>query len=157
VIHSTRILDYDPNTARTPLESVLTYGALEQSASPTARVVTIFVSSRTITARPIQQTRDAKSPKEGMIEGMAVLHITKGELARDVHGVLEKVRAGAEVVIEEDTHPVAVLRAAESRRRKLSEIAASLPEHSTATIDPDFAADVREFIDRHPEPVDAPE
>jgi antitoxin (DNA-binding transcriptional repressor) of toxin-antitoxin stability system len=92
-----------------------------------------------------------------MIKETAVLHITEADLARDVHGVLEKVRAGTEVVIEEDTHPVAVLRAAETRRRRLSEIAASLPEHSTATIDPDFAADVREFIDRHREPLNTPE
>jgi antitoxin (DNA-binding transcriptional repressor) of toxin-antitoxin stability system len=73
---------------------------------------------------------------------MAVLHITEAELARDVHGVLEKVRGGAEVVIEENNKPVAVLRPAEPRVRKLLEIAASLPEHSTATVDPDFAADV---------------
>jgi antitoxin (DNA-binding transcriptional repressor) of toxin-antitoxin stability system len=77
-----------------------------------------------------------------MIKDMAVLHITESELARDVHGVLEKVRGGAEVVIEENSRPVAVLRAPEPRPRKLSEIAASLPEHSTATVDPDFAADV---------------
>ncbi len=92
-----------------------------------------------------------------MIKDMALLRITEADLARDVHGVLEKVRAGTEVVIEEDTRPVAVLRAAECRRRKLSEIAASLPEHSSATIDPDFAADVQEFIDRHREPLSAPE
>jgi prevent-host-death family protein len=85
---------------------------------------------------------------------MAVLHITESELARDVHGVIEKVRAGAEIVIEENNKPVAVLRSAEPRLRKLSEIAASLPEHSSAMVDPDFAADVQEFIDRHREPLD---
>jgi antitoxin (DNA-binding transcriptional repressor) of toxin-antitoxin stability system len=73
-----------------------------------------------------------------IIKGMAVLHITESELARDVHGVIEKVRGGAEIVIEEDNKPVAVLRPPEPRLRKLSEIAAALPEHSTATIDPDF-------------------
>lgn len=73
---------------------------------------------------------------------MAVLHITESELARDVHGVIEKVRGGAEVVIQENNKPVVVLRSAEPRLRKLSEIAASLPEHSTATVDLDFAADV---------------
>ncbi len=85
---------------------------------------------------------------------MAVLHITESELARDVHGVLEKVRGGAEIVIEENNRPVVVLRGAEPCVRKLSEIVASLPEHSTATVDPDFAADVQEFIDRHREPLD---
>jgi hypothetical protein len=43
------------------------------------------------------------------------------------------------------------------RRRKLLEIAASLSEHSTATIDPDFAADVESLIERHREPLDPPE
>ena len=83
--------------------------------------------------------------------------MTEAELARDLHAVLEKVRQGAEVVIEQNSHPVAVLRAAEPRRRKLSEIVASLSEHSTATVDPDFAADVQGFIDRHREPLNAPE
>jgi antitoxin (DNA-binding transcriptional repressor) of toxin-antitoxin stability system len=92
-----------------------------------------------------------------MIEDMAVLHITEAELARDLHAVLEKVQNGAEVVIEQDSHPVAVLRAAEPRRRKLSEIAASLSEHSTATLDPDFAADVQEYIDSHREPLNTRE
>jgi antitoxin (DNA-binding transcriptional repressor) of toxin-antitoxin stability system len=88
---------------------------------------------------------------------MEQLHMTEAELARDLHAVLEKVRHGAEVVIEQNSLAIAVLRAAEPRRRKLSEIAASLSKDSTATVDPDFAADVREFIDRHREPLSAPE
>jgi len=94
------------------------------------------------------------SLKGSIIKHMAVLHITESELARDVHGVIEKVRGGVEVVIEANNKPVAVLRPAELRPRRLSEIAASLPEHSTATVDPDFATDVQEFIDRHREPLD---
>jgi antitoxin (DNA-binding transcriptional repressor) of toxin-antitoxin stability system len=92
-----------------------------------------------------------------MIEDMAVLHITEAELARDLHAVLEKVLQGAEIVIEQNNQPVAVLRAAEPRRPKLSEIAASLSEHSTATVDQDFAADVQQFIDNHREPLAPPE
>lgn len=88
---------------------------------------------------------------------MAILRITEAELARDIAAVLDRVQSGAEIVIERDARPVAVLRAAELRRRKLSEIAASLPEHSTAVIDPGFAADVHEFIDRHREPLNPPE
>jgi hypothetical protein len=48
-----------------------------------------------------------------------------------------------------------MLRPAEPRRRKLSEIAAPLSEHSTATLDPDFAADAKEFVDSYREPLDA--
>lgn len=92
-----------------------------------------------------------------MIEDMAVLHITEAELARDIASVLDRVQAGTEVVIERNAKAVAVLRAAVPRRRKLSEILASLPEHSTATIDPDFAADVQAFIDSHREPLHPPD
>ncbi len=89
-----------------------------------------------------------------IIWNMAVVHITEAELARDVRGVLAKARDGAEVVIEQDNRPVAVLRPAEPRRRRLSEIAAALPEHSNATVDPDFARDVQAAIDAHREPID---
>ena len=88
---------------------------------------------------------------------MAIRHITEAELARDIAAVLDQVQCGTEIVIERDAKPVAVLRPIEPRRRKLSEIAASLPEYSTATLDPDFAADVQTFIDNHREPLKPPE
>jgi antitoxin (DNA-binding transcriptional repressor) of toxin-antitoxin stability system len=86
---------------------------------------------------------------------MAVLHISEADLARDVHGVLDRVQSGAEVIVERNAQPIAVLRAAEPRRRKLSEIAAALAEDSTAVIDPDFAKDVQEAIDSHREPLNS--
>lgn len=88
---------------------------------------------------------------------MAVHHITEAELVRDIASVLDRVQAGEEVVIERDARPVAVLRAPDPRRRKLSEIAASLPADSTATLDAGFAADVQALIDSHREPLDPPE
>ena len=92
-----------------------------------------------------------------MIEGMGQIHITEAELARDLASMLDRVQAGAEIVIERDAKPVAVLRAAEPRRRKLSEILASLPQDSAATLDADFARDVQAFIDSHREPLKPPE
>ena len=92
-----------------------------------------------------------------MIEDMAQVHISEAELARDVAAVLDRVQSGTEIVIERNAQAVAVLRAVEPKRRKLSEIMASLSEQSTATIDPDFAADVQAFIDRHREPLRPPE
>ena len=86
---------------------------------------------------------------------MAQVHMTEAELVRDIASVLDRVQSGTEVVIERNAKPVAVLRGAEPRRRRLSEILASLPEHSSATIDPDFAADVQSFIDRHREPLNS--
>jgi antitoxin (DNA-binding transcriptional repressor) of toxin-antitoxin stability system len=78
-----------------------------------------------------------------MIEGMAVLHITESELARDVHGVIEKVRGGAEVVIEHDNKPVAVIKAPPVKGRNISEVIAAMEASgANATVDEDFARDV---------------
>jgi antitoxin (DNA-binding transcriptional repressor) of toxin-antitoxin stability system len=46
-----------------------------------------------------------------MIEDMAQVHISEAELARDLHAVLEQVRQGAEVIVERDSKPVAVIKA----------------------------------------------
>jgi antitoxin (DNA-binding transcriptional repressor) of toxin-antitoxin stability system len=59
-----------------------------------------------------------------MIEGMAVLHMSEAELARDVHAVLQKVRQGAEVVIEQNDRPVAVIRPAPTAGRAISDVVA---------------------------------
>jgi antitoxin (DNA-binding transcriptional repressor) of toxin-antitoxin stability system len=88
---------------------------------------------------------------------VAELHITEAELVRDITSVLDRVQSGTEIVIERNHKPVAVLRAAEPRRRKLSEIMASLSEHSTATVDADFEKDVQAFIDGHRAPLNPPE
>ena len=82
---------------------------------------------------------------------MAEVHITEAELARDPHGVIDKVRQGAEVVVERDAQPVAVIRAAAPVRRTISECIALAEAHERETgqapvLDPDFAADVEEII-----------
>jgi antitoxin (DNA-binding transcriptional repressor) of toxin-antitoxin stability system len=65
--------------------------------------------------------------------------------------LLNEVRSGAEVVIEQDARPVAVLRAAEVARRSISECIALAEAHAKSlghepTLDPDFAADVADII-----------
>jgi prevent-host-death family protein len=92
-----------------------------------------------------------------MIEAMGALHISEAELVRNIASVLDRVQAGEEVVIERDSKPVAVLRAAAPRRRKLSEIAAALSKDSTAVLDAGFATDVQAFIDSHREPLNPPQ
>jgi antitoxin (DNA-binding transcriptional repressor) of toxin-antitoxin stability system len=94
-----------------------------------------------------------------MIKNMAVLHITEAELARDVHGVLEKVRAGAEVVIEEDHRAVAVIKTPRRPGRSIDECIALAKEYEARfreapVPDPDFAKDVQAAIDAHREPLD---
>ena len=92
-----------------------------------------------------------------MIEDMAVLHISEAELARDLHAVLEKVRNGAEVVIEQDHRPVAVMKPSATARRKMSEIIASLEvSGASATLDEDFARDVEEAVKAYREPWNPP-
>jgi antitoxin (DNA-binding transcriptional repressor) of toxin-antitoxin stability system len=85
-----------------------------------------------------------------------VLHINEADLAKDVRSILERVRSGTEVVIERDAEPIAVLRAADPSRRKISDCIALLPADSTATIDADFAKDVEAAIAAHREPLEPP-
>ncbi len=92
-----------------------------------------------------------------MIEVMSTVRITESELARDVHGVLEKVRQGAEVVVEKDHRPVAVIKASKSAGRLSSEVLADLTaRNSTAVIDDAFAQDVEEGIRAYREPWNPP-
>jgi len=91
-----------------------------------------------------------------MIPGMGPLHISEAELASDIRSILKRVETGAEVIIERDAQPVAVIRPAEPLRRKISECIALMPADSTATIDPDFAKDVEAAIAAHREPLEPP-
>jgi antitoxin (DNA-binding transcriptional repressor) of toxin-antitoxin stability system len=85
-----------------------------------------------------------------------VIHITEADAASDFASLMARVRAGAEVVIEKDARPIAVLHPAEPVRRTISECIALLPEDSTGTIDPDFAKDVEAAIESHREPLNPP-
>ena len=83
---------------------------------------------------------------------MSTVRITESELARDVHGVLEKVQQGVEVVIEQDNRPIAVLKAPEVNGRRISEVIAALEASgANAVLDEDFARDVKEGIQAHRE------
>ena len=86
---------------------------------------------------------------------MATVHISEAEAAGDFAGLMAKVRAGTEVVIENARTPVAIMRAPAPLRRTLAECIAMPPEDSTATMDEDFARDVEAGIEAHREPLDA--
>ena len=86
-----------------------------------------------------------------------VIHISEAEAASDFAALLDRVRKGAEVVIEHDARPVAVVRPAEPCVRLLSESLRLAREHgSTAVMDEDFAKDVEAAIESHREPLDPP-
>jgi antitoxin (DNA-binding transcriptional repressor) of toxin-antitoxin stability system len=85
------------------------------------------------------------------------IHITEAEAASDFARLLARVREGAEVVIERDKLPVAVIRPAEPNVRMLSESLRLAKEHaSTATLDADFVRDLKAVIDSHREPLNPP-
>lgn len=86
-----------------------------------------------------------------------VIHISEAEAVSDFAGLLARVRAGAEVVIESDKLPVAVVRPAERHVRLLSESLLLAKEHaSRATLDEDFARDLEAAINSHREPLNPP-
>jgi antitoxin (DNA-binding transcriptional repressor) of toxin-antitoxin stability system len=91
-----------------------------------------------------------------MMKGMAVIHISESEAVRDFAGLLARVRAGAEVVIEDGALPVAVVHTPAPPRRSIAECIAMLPENSSAIIDEDFARDVAEAVEAHREPLNPP-
>ncbi|MGA7414415.1 MAG: hypothetical protein WBW33_28350 [Bryobacteraceae bacterium] len=86
-----------------------------------------------------------------MIQGMEPLHISEADAVRDLATVLKRVQAGAEVIIERDAQPLAVIRAATPARRSISESIALAEARSKElgykpTMDTVFAADMEEII-----------
>jgi antitoxin (DNA-binding transcriptional repressor) of toxin-antitoxin stability system len=82
---------------------------------------------------------------------MATIHISEAAAAADFAGLMARVRAGDEVIIESGAHPVAVIRAAAPPRRSISESIALAEASSkelgyTPVMDAGFAADMEEII-----------
>jgi antitoxin (DNA-binding transcriptional repressor) of toxin-antitoxin stability system len=79
------------------------------------------------------------------------MHVNEDDAVRDLAAILKRVQAGAEVVIERDSQPLAVIRAAAPVRRTISQCIALAVAHEEETgqapvLDPDFAADVDEIV-----------
>ena len=89
---------------------------------------------------------------------MATIHISEADAYRDFAGMLARVRAGVEVVIEDATSPAVVLRTAVERPlRRLSESLRLAKEHSSkVTLDGGFARDLEAAVNSHPEPLENP-
>ncbi len=81
-----------------------------------------------------------------------MIHVTAAEAARDFAALLAQVRAGVEVVIEDDVLPPVVPRVAESSRGRLFSESIALAEAHAREIgcepvmDADFPADLEERI-----------
>jgi len=75
------------------------------------------------------------------------MRMTEADLVRDIHAVLAMVQEGAEVIVEQNHRPVAVIRTPQSTGRLLSEcIALAEARGSTVTLDEGFMKDVEEGI-----------
>jgi len=83
---------------------------------------------------------------------MATFHISEAEAENNFADLMDKVRAGGEIVIESNAQPVAVLRSAEPLRGRLLSESLALAEARIKErgyeliLDEDFAADVNERI-----------
>ncbi len=82
---------------------------------------------------------------------MATIHISEAEAARDFAGLMARVRAGAEIVIENGKLPVAVLHAPAPLRRSISESIVLAEARSKElgykpVMDAAYAADMEEIV-----------
>ncbi len=94
-----------------------------------------------------------------MVSDMAkhVVQISELEAANRFATLLVQLRAGEEIVIEDNSRPVAVVYPVEPPVRLLSESLRLAREHgSTATLDEEFAKDVEAGIESHREPLEPP-
>ncbi len=86
-----------------------------------------------------------------MMGSMATIHISEAEAVRDFGALMARVRAGAEVVIEDGSQPVAVLHAPVPAGRSISECIALAEAYAKElgydpVMDADFAEDMEEII-----------
>jgi len=82
-----------------------------------------------------------------MIERMEQVRMTEAEVTSNFAAVLEKLRHGAEVVVERDHRAVAVIKPVKGPGRPIDECIALAKAHgSGATLDEGFAKDLEEII-----------
>ena len=92
-----------------------------------------------------------RSRNRGIIGDMETIRISEADAARDFPGLMARVRAGAEVIIESGSEAVALVRAAAPPRRSISESIALAEARRkelghAPVMDADFAADMEAII-----------
>ena len=78
-----------------------------------------------------------------------VIHVSDSEAATNFASLLERVRAGAEVVIEHDARPVAVLRPPapeQSIEAIFSAIAEAVPDEDWTRVPADLARNLDHYL-----------
>jgi antitoxin (DNA-binding transcriptional repressor) of toxin-antitoxin stability system len=82
-----------------------------------------------------------------------ILRVSEADVVKDIALMLEKVRQGSEVVIEENHRPIAVIAPSRPVGRPISEVIAELKVRgSKAVIDDDFARDIEAGIEAYRQP-----
>jgi antitoxin (DNA-binding transcriptional repressor) of toxin-antitoxin stability system len=86
-----------------------------------------------------------------MIEDGMTVRIAEADLVRDIRSVLAKVQAGVEVIVEQDHHPVAIIKTPQAPGRKISECIALAKAYEerlgyAPVPDTDFAKDLQSVI-----------
>jgi antitoxin (DNA-binding transcriptional repressor) of toxin-antitoxin stability system len=94
-----------------------------------------------------------------MIESMGQIHMTEAEVTNNFAAAMEKIQQGAEIIVERDERPVAVIKPPQFRGRSIDECIALAKAYEerlgyAPMPDPDFAKDVQAAIDAHREPLD---
>jgi antitoxin (DNA-binding transcriptional repressor) of toxin-antitoxin stability system len=85
-----------------------------------------------------------------------VVRLSSAEAIRNIAEILERVEHGAEVIVEREQTPVAVIQPPPRAGRLLSECIALAEAHSSGvTLDDQFGNDLEDIIQSHPEPLDA--
>jgi len=85
------------------------------------------------------------------------IRVSEAEAANDFRSLLARVRAGAEVVIEQNAEAVAVLRPAAPNVRLLSaSLHLATERSSNTTLDGEFGRDLEAVISSHREPLTPP-
>ena len=78
---------------------------------------------------------------------MERVYMTEAEVASDFAAVLERLKQGAEVVVEQDHRPVAVISPVRGPGRPIDECIALAKAHgSGARLDEEYTADLEEII-----------
>lgn len=90
------------------------------------------------------------------MNAMATFRISEAEAARDLAGVLARVRAGEEVLIESGSDMIAMMRMTVSPPRTIEEVLARMPNDDSMRMGADFADDVEAGIASLREPLSPP-
>jgi antitoxin (DNA-binding transcriptional repressor) of toxin-antitoxin stability system len=76
---------------------------------------------RLVEARRLNATGEWVERERRMIEGMAQVHMSEAEVVKDIQAVLEKVRQGAEVIVEQGDRTVAIIKPVQGPGRPIDE------------------------------------